>query len=139
MKKVLCILFLLIFTLQFTVISYGVEYNKQQIKHGMYEKIVNEQYGQPELSRDLDPGFLPIPRKRCLYKLDEGDYMVLQFYSGRVSSGPDFLVVRRWHLVWGEDEELLICGRNMDRMRIGGKSIVQLGFAHLEVLTEAIQ
>jgi len=86
MKKIFCILLLLAVSFQFAVDARGIEYNKKQIKHGMYEKIVNGTFGQPELSRDLDPGFLPIPRKRCLYQLEDGDYMVLQFYSGRVSS-----------------------------------------------------
>ena len=61
------------------------EYTKIEIKQGMYEDIVNERFGMPELTQDLDSGFFPIPRKRAFYKIGESDYMILGFYSKRVN------------------------------------------------------
>jgi hypothetical protein len=61
------------------------EYEKIEIKQGMYEDNVNERFGQPELSEDINPGFFPIPRKKALYKIGGSDYMILYFYSKRVN------------------------------------------------------
>ena len=61
------------------------EYQKIAIKHGMYEKIVNEQFGDPVIVEEIKPGFWPIPKKKALYELGDSDYMILNFFSGRVS------------------------------------------------------
>ena len=63
----------------------GQEYEKIAVKHGMYEEIVNEKFGQPVLTEEIKPGFWPIPKKKALYELGDGDYMILNFFSGRVS------------------------------------------------------
>jgi len=55
-----------------------------EIKQGMHEKTVNEKYGQPILVEKLKSGFLPIPKRKALYKIDDADYMILRFFSGRV-------------------------------------------------------
>jgi hypothetical protein len=58
---------------------------KLTIKHGMYEKTVNEEYGEPILLELIRDKFWPIPKKKALYRLGEKDYMILYFFSGRVS------------------------------------------------------
>jgi len=65
--------------------SYGEEYEKFEIKQGMRENEVNERYGSPVVAEKIKPGFFPIPQKKALYKIDESDYMILNFFSGRVS------------------------------------------------------
>ena len=61
---------------------YGGEYKKFDIKYGMHEKIVNEEYGEPVLSKNIKVH--PIPRKKALYELDENNYMILYYFSGRM-------------------------------------------------------
>lgn len=61
------------------------EYTKIQIKQGMYEDTVNERFGTPLLTQELESGFFPIPRKRALYTLGDSDFMILGFYSKRVN------------------------------------------------------
>jgi hypothetical protein len=69
----------------FATSALAEEYTKTEIKQGMYEDIVNERFGMPELTQDLEPGFFPIPRKRALYRLGDSDFMILSFYSKRVN------------------------------------------------------
>jgi hypothetical protein len=52
----------------------------------MHEKTVNDRYGMPVMAEDLKKGFLPISKKKALYKIDDSDYMILYFFSGRVKN-----------------------------------------------------
>ena len=65
---------------------YGEEekYEKLEIKHGMYERTVNERYGEPAMVEKIKGDFWPIPRSKALYKIGEFDYMILHFFSRRV-------------------------------------------------------
>lgn len=61
------------------------EYQKLVIKQGMHEKTVTEKYGQPLYAENIKDSFWPIPKKKALYRIGEKDYMVLSFFSRRVS------------------------------------------------------
>jgi hypothetical protein len=58
---------------------------KIEIKHGMYEKTVNQRFGDPLLVQEMKDKFWPIPKKRSLYEIGESDYMILYFFSGRIN------------------------------------------------------
>jgi hypothetical protein len=57
-------------------------YEKFEIKYGMHEKIVNEQYGDPVQSKTIKTN--PIPIKKGLYKTGDTGYAVIYFFSGRI-------------------------------------------------------
>ncbi|MBL7170455.1 MAG: hypothetical protein ISS46_00460 [Candidatus Omnitrophica bacterium] len=63
----------------------GEYYKEFEIKQGMHEDVVNEKYGQPVLTEKIKEGFLPIPKKKALYKIDDSTYIILHFFSGRIS------------------------------------------------------
>ncbi|MFH1877403.1 MAG: hypothetical protein ABH883_01165 [Candidatus Omnitrophota bacterium] len=67
-------------------VSYGDDYEKMEIRAGMTEKEVNERYGSPASVEDMKRGFLFVPRKKALYKIDETDHMILHFTAGRVKN-----------------------------------------------------
>jgi hypothetical protein len=58
------------------------EYDKFDIKYGMHERIVNQKYGDPIYVKNIK--LHPIPHKKALYGLDESDYMILYYFSGRI-------------------------------------------------------
>ena len=85
MKKII-IFFILVYFMGLSARGLKAdEYQKVAIKHGMYEEIVNEKFGEPVLSEKIKPRFWPIPKKKALYELGDSDYMILDFFSGRVS------------------------------------------------------
>lgn len=43
----------------------------------------NPQYGEPVLAENIKVN--PIPKKKALYELDEINYMILYFFSGRIN------------------------------------------------------
>lgn len=51
----------------------------------MHKSDAAKEYGEPLLAEKLRSGFLPIPREKALYRIDESTYMILYFYSGRVN------------------------------------------------------
>jgi len=55
-----------------------------KIKQGAHFTEVRREYGPPVLSEDDKSGFLPISRKRELYRIDNSVFVVLYFFSGRV-------------------------------------------------------
>ncbi|MBU0570682.1 MAG: hypothetical protein KJ995_04710 [Candidatus Omnitrophica bacterium] len=61
------------------------EYEKLEIKQGMRKSAANEKYGPPLLVEKLRYGFLPIPKEKALYKVDDSTYMILYFFSGRIN------------------------------------------------------
>ena len=63
----------------------GEEYRSLEIKQGIHEDVVNEKYGEPVSSEKVKEGFLPISKKKSLYKIDDSTYMILNFFSGRVN------------------------------------------------------
>lgn len=63
---------------------FAEEYTEFEIKQGMHEDVVNEKYGQPVLAEKMKEGFLPIPKKKALYKIDDSTHMILHFFSGRI-------------------------------------------------------
>jgi len=85
MKKLHLLIFLLIFLLLPSISSYSQEQKMFQIKHGMHYKIVEDTFGAPLLIKEVPSGFLPIPKKKALYRIDDSDYMILLFFSGRVN------------------------------------------------------
>jgi len=64
---------------------FGGGHEDLEIKQGMREDDVNDKYGQPVLSERIKEGFLPIPKKKSLYKIDGSTYMILRFFSGRIN------------------------------------------------------
>lgn len=61
------------------------DYEKVQIKQGMRESAIREKFGDPLREEKLKPGFLPIPKKKALYKVDDTTYVILKYFSGRVN------------------------------------------------------
>lgn len=61
------------------------DYEKLVIKQGMHEKTVTGKYGQPLYAENIKDSFWPIPKKKALYRIGESDYMILSFFSRRVS------------------------------------------------------
>lgn len=85
MKKVVLFLLLVSFVFMGSGSIFAEVYEKVSIKHGMYEENVNKEFGDPVLVEDIKPGFWPIPKKKALYKIGDADFMILNFFSGRVS------------------------------------------------------
>ncbi len=63
--------------------SYADEYEKFDISYGMHERLVNEKYGEPLATEKLR-NIIPISKKKALYEIDDSDYMILYFFSGRI-------------------------------------------------------
>ncbi|MDP8258464.1 MAG: hypothetical protein P9L90_03480 [Candidatus Aadella gelida] len=55
-----------------------------QIKMGAHEKVINEKYGAPTMEEPLTGGFLPIKKKKALYRIDDENYFIIRYFSGRV-------------------------------------------------------
>jgi len=84
MKKSIAVLLFICVVSIYAGIAQCEEYEKFQIKLGMHEKAVNEQYGMPIMTENLKKGFLPMSKKKALYKITDSDYMILYFFSGRI-------------------------------------------------------
>lgn len=81
MKKTILFSILACLTFLTSSSAYG-EYVQFDIKYGMHEKIVNQKYGDPISVKNIKVH--PIPIKKALYKIDEPNYMILHFFSGRI-------------------------------------------------------
>lgn len=84
MSKSAAVLLLMCMIGMYAETAYCEQYEKFQIKLGIHEKAVNDKYGMPLVTEKLKKGFLPIPKKKALYKINDSDYMILYFFSGRV-------------------------------------------------------
>lgn len=82
--KRMCIFIAFILAVLLSARCSADDYEKIQIKQGMRESAVREEFGDPLQEEKLKPGFLPIPKKKALYKIDDTTYVILKFFSGRV-------------------------------------------------------
>ena len=83
MKKKIVLPFMISIVIFLGASAYGQEgYEEFNIKYGMHEKKVIEQYGEPLYTKIIKVN--PIPVKKVLYKRGETGYMVLHFFSGRI-------------------------------------------------------
>jgi len=86
MKRLLSRLLCFSFILLLTCSAHSDDYEKRfEIKQGMHETAVNLKYGMPLEMEKLKSGFLPIPKKKALYKIDESTYIIIKFFSGRIN------------------------------------------------------
>ena len=69
MKKSIAVLLFLCVVSIYAGIAQCEEYEKFQIKLGMHEKAVNEQYGMPIMTENLKKVFCQYQRKRLCIKL----------------------------------------------------------------------
>lgn len=85
MKNLL--LFFVFFAYSATCNIYALSegYEKFQIKQGMHENTVNKKYGRPILVEKTKSKILPISKKKTLYKIDDSTFVILYFFSGRVT------------------------------------------------------
>lgn len=74
---------ILISLIMLTVSAFSEEYKKFDIKYGMHESAVRDNLGDPVLTEKSGRA-IAIPRKKALYKLDETNYAILYFFSGRI-------------------------------------------------------
>lgn len=86
MKKLIMALVFTCITAICVNYSCGQEDEGFELRQGTRRKVVNEQYGAPIMTEKLKWGFLPIPREKALYKVDDLTYLILHFFSGRVSN-----------------------------------------------------
>ncbi|MFH1411599.1 MAG: hypothetical protein ABIG55_03045 [Candidatus Omnitrophota bacterium] len=84
MRKLLAVFICFAVYLTGTSVSYGDGYETFAIKQGLHKRYVNKKYGVPLLEEKLRSGFLPIPKEKALYKIDDSTYMILYFFSGRI-------------------------------------------------------
>lgn len=86
MKRILLLIICMIQILANPYFVLGEDCEKFEIKIGTHESAVNAKYGKPIASEKIKEGFWPISKKKALYKIDESDYMILYFFSGRIKN-----------------------------------------------------
>lgn len=80
MKKFISVVLLAVISVS-AAAAYA-DYQKFDIKYFMHEEIVNERYGDPIGVKKIKIN--PIPVKEALYRIDDSNYMILKFFSGRI-------------------------------------------------------